>query len=52
MPSGGKFKSRGSSRSVAGGKTRKLYGKKRGRKTRHRRMRHRKIIKGGIVVLS
>jgi hypothetical protein len=48
MPSGGKFSSRGRSRSrsVAGGKTRKRYGKKRSK------TRRRKIIKGGIVLLS
>jgi hypothetical protein len=45
MPSGGKFSSRGRSRSVAGGKTRKRYGKKRS-KTRRRRG-----IRGGVVIL-
>jgi hypothetical protein len=49
MPSGGKFSSRnasrGKSRSVAGGKTRKRYGKKRS-KTRRRRG-----IRGGLVIV-
>jgi hypothetical protein len=45
MPSGGKFSSRGKSRSVTGGKTRKRYGKKRNKTRRRRGMR------GGLVVV-
>lgn len=41
MPNGGKIKSR----SVAGGKTRRRYGKKRSKRTRRRRM-----LRGGIVI--
>jgi len=49
MPSGGKFSnrsaSRGKSRSVAGGKTRRRYGKRRGGKTRRKRG-----LRGGFIV--